>query len=74
MDKKKPRKRDKDHTAFYKWLKQYGIELEELKKRIGILEKHMEQIAWFCQSCNEWHPKGMICAVDEVRKVREERY
>ena len=41
---------------------------DEIEKLIAELEKH----AWYCIDCDEWHTKGKICAVAEVRKIREE--
>ena len=26
---------------------------------------------WLCPACDEWHKKGKICAVWEVRKIRD---
>lgn len=43
---KKPRKpkqlkRDKDHTAFYKWIKYLADKINELEKRIEKIEKKL---------------------------------
>ena len=41
------------------------------EEEIAKLTKQLEKVAWYCEDCDEWHPKGMICAVHEVRKVRD---
>jgi len=49
---------------------------EEIKAKdeeIAKLTKQLEKLAWYCEDCEEWHAKGMICAVHEVRKVRNGR-
>ena len=40
------------------------------EEEIAKLTKQLEKLAWYCEDCEEWHAKGMICAVHEVRKVR----
>ena len=47
--------------------------IEKQKKEIAKLTKQLEKVAWYCEDCEEWHAKGMICAVHEVRKMRNGR-
>ena len=44
--------------------------LMRAEEEIAKLTKQLEKVAWYCEDCEEWHAKGMICAVHEVRKVR----
>ena len=43
------------------------------EEEIAKLTKQLEKVAWYCEDCEEWHAKGMICGVHEVRKVRNGR-
>ena len=47
------------------------VRLANAEEEIAKLTKQLEKVAWYCEDCDEWHPKGMICAVHEVRKVRD---
>jgi hypothetical protein len=49
------------------------VDCKKELKRLVDAEKELEKVAWFCEACDEWHPKGKFCSVLEVRKVREER-
>ena len=74
-----------DSSDFAKFDK-LGVMLDELKgfveeeikgkdEEIAKLTKQLEKFSWYCEDCEEWHAKArcMICAVHEVRKVRNGR-
>ena len=46
--------------------------IKRKEKEIENLKAEFEKHAWYCIDCDEWHTKGKICAVAEVRKIREE--
>jgi len=48
-------------------------EIRSKEEEIAKLTKQLEKVAWYCEDCEEWHAKGMICAVHEVCKVRNGR-
>ena len=48
-------------------------ENKELIEEIENLKAELEKHAWYCIDCDEWHTKGKICAVHEVRKMRNGR-
>ena len=47
--------------------------LADTEEEVAKLTKQLEKVAWYCIDCEEWHAKGVICAVHEVRKVRNGR-
>ena len=45
----------------------------KLEDEIENLKAELEKHAWYCIDCDEWHTKGKICVVHEVRKMRNGR-
>ena len=47
--------------------------IKRKEKEIENLKAELEKHAWYCIDCDEWHTKGKICVVHEVRKMRNGR-
>ena len=64
-----------ERTADVGWRedKTKWVRLENAEEEIAKLTKQLEKVAWYCIDCEEWHAKGKICVVHEVRKVRNGR-
>ena len=59
------------------WLNEIDVRSEQRfvkEAEIENLKAELEKHAWYCIDCDEWHTKGKICVVAEVRKIREEKW
>jgi hypothetical protein len=46
-------------------------DMVERAKKAGIEVQVISEGSWLCPACGKFHPKGSICAVWEVRKIRD---